>query len=51
MMRVGMNKDFQPLFLSPLPGLDLLYGIDPRLTPWATVWRRSAAEVARGNLA
>jgi hypothetical protein len=40
-----MNK--QPLreILSPLPGLGWFYLANPRLTPWATVWRCSAATV------
>jgi len=30
-------------FLSPLPGLGYFWAFDPRLAPWATHWRCSAA--------
>lgn len=32
------------LIVSPLAGLDLLLRVVPRLAPWATVWRRYAAD-------
>ena len=34
-------------FLPPLPGLEPLADINPRLTPWATFCRASGAPVAR----
>jgi hypothetical protein len=34
-------------FLSPLPGLVASCARDPRLAPWATVCRRSAASGTR----
>jgi hypothetical protein len=33
-----------PIFLPPLMGLDLFSTIYPRLAPWATVYRRYAAD-------
>src|SRR5438034_509454 len=41
--RIGMSTPALDLFLSPLPGLDLFLRVFPRLTPWATFCRRSAA--------
>jgi hypothetical protein len=40
---VGMNATHQNCFLSPLPGLGWFADVVPRLAPWATIWRRSAA--------
>lgn len=40
---VGMNIGLHQSFLSPLKGLGLLCRVAPRLTPWATVSRCSAA--------
>jgi DNA polymerase III delta prime subunit len=42
---VGMNEGIRPGFLSPLPGLGLFLTdcFYPRLTPWASVCRRYAA--------
>jgi hypothetical protein len=42
---VGMNEGIRKGFLSPLPGLGLFlpYCFYPRLTPWATICRRYAA--------
>ena len=34
----------------PLPGLDLSLNAVPRLTPWATLWRRYAAGTRRHNV-
>ena len=38
-----MNARFEKYFLSPLPGLGLFCLVDPRLTPWATIYRHSVA--------
>jgi hypothetical protein len=38
-----MSARIQKRFLSPLPGLGGFCATDPRLAPWATVCRRSAA--------
>src|ERR1044071_6172819 len=43
---VGMNGLVHLGFLSPLPGLVAFCAAVPRLTPWATIWRRSAAGAA-----
>ena len=46
---VGVNERFRKAFLSPLPGLGLYptYDFYPRLTPWATICRRYAANTTR----
>ena len=41
---VGMNEGIRKGFLSPLPGLGpFSTNFHPRLTPWATICRRCAA--------
>lgn len=42
---VGMSHIILECSLSPLTGLDLLCSCNPRLAPWATLYRRSAAAV------
>jgi len=38
------------LIVSPLRGLDLLLHAVPRLTPWATIYRRYAAGTTRATV-
>ena len=42
-----MNTLVSSRFLSPRTGLGVLLHAIPRLTPWATIWRCSAAWVSR----
>ena len=47
---MGLSLQMSELFLSPLPGLALFFEPTPRLAPWATVWRRYAADTTRNNV-
>jgi hypothetical protein len=37
------------MVLPPLPGLGWFGGLDPRLTPWATIFRASGAPASKSN--